>query len=179
MPTLGAAAAVAYRGKVLLIKRRDVEIWALPGGAVENGESLAQAAVREVREETGVSVELTRLVGVYSRPNWRAGGDHGVLFAARPLSHDIVPQPEEALEAAYFAPDALPEPHAWWIKERINDALEGKTGVARLQDALWPAGTGTDWRRRMADSPLSPSAFYAEHFSKIGPLGDRVETPGA
>ena len=179
MPTLGAAAVVVDQGKVLLIKRRDVEVWALPGGAVESGESLAQAAVREVREETGLEIELTRLVGVYSRPNWRAGGDHGVLFAARPLSHDIVPQPEEALEAAYFAPQNLPDPYAWWIAERINDALGGATGVARVQDALWPADAGVDWRQRMADSSLSPSAFYAEHFSRLGPQGDRIEIPGA
>ena len=67
MPTYGVEIAVFDAGKVLLIKRRDFQVWALPGGGIDAGESVAQAAVRETREETGLEVELQHLVGVYSR----------------------------------------------------------------------------------------------------------------
>ena len=67
MPGIAANVAVIQDGKILLTKREDFEVWCLPSGGVEDGESLAEAAIRETKEETGVDVELTRLVGVYSR----------------------------------------------------------------------------------------------------------------
>ena len=82
MPNFGASAVVVSDGQVLLIKRRDVEVWALPGGAIDSGESTAQAAIREVKEETGIDIDLVRLVGIYSSPNWRSGGDHAIVYAA-------------------------------------------------------------------------------------------------
>lgn len=56
-------------GKFLLTKRSDNGLWCLPGGAVESGESLAEACAREVFEETGLQVRVKRLVGVYSHPD--------------------------------------------------------------------------------------------------------------
>jgi 8-oxo-dGTP pyrophosphatase MutT (NUDIX family) len=53
-------------GKFLLTQRSDNHRWCLPGGAVESGESVAEACEREVLEETGLSVQVKRLVGVYS-----------------------------------------------------------------------------------------------------------------
>jgi ADP-ribose pyrophosphatase YjhB (NUDIX family) len=55
-------------GEVLLIRRSDNDNWAVPGGAIDLGESLVQAAVRETREETGVDCEITGLVGIYTDP---------------------------------------------------------------------------------------------------------------
>src|SRR6266851_10159758 len=55
-------------GEILLIRRSDNDNWALPGGAVDIGESLAQAAVRETREESGVDCEITGLSGIYTDP---------------------------------------------------------------------------------------------------------------
>ena len=55
-------------GKVLLERRSDNGFWGLPGGAVEVGESVEQAVVREVMEETGLRVDVKRLIGVYSDP---------------------------------------------------------------------------------------------------------------
>lgn len=55
-------------GRILLLKRADSGTWALPGGGMELGESVAECAVREAREETGLEVEITGLVGIYSNP---------------------------------------------------------------------------------------------------------------
>ena len=53
---------------MLLLRRSDSGNWALPGGTLELGESIVECAVREVREETGLEVEITGLVGVYTDP---------------------------------------------------------------------------------------------------------------
>jgi ADP-ribose pyrophosphatase YjhB (NUDIX family) len=68
---LGCSAAIfdERREKVLLTRRTDNGDWCLPGGRVEAGESVSEACEREVWEETGLKVRVTRLVGVYSDPN--------------------------------------------------------------------------------------------------------------
>ncbi|MFC0041629.1 NUDIX domain-containing protein [Actinomadura rayongensis] len=55
-------------GEILMIRRTDNDNWAVPGGAIDLGESVAQAAVREAKEETGIDCEITGLVGIYSDP---------------------------------------------------------------------------------------------------------------
>lgn len=57
------------RTKVLLTRRMDNGLWCIPGGAMESGESVAEACEREVFEETGLRVRVKRLVGVYSNPD--------------------------------------------------------------------------------------------------------------
>ena len=56
-------------GELLLIRRSDNGLWALPGGAQDIGECIADTVVRETREETGIDVEVTGLVGIYSSPH--------------------------------------------------------------------------------------------------------------
>lgn len=63
------------KGRILLLRRADGDIrrdglWSVPGGGIEPGERLDQAAVREVREETGLEVEPVALIGVYSDPEY-------------------------------------------------------------------------------------------------------------
>ena len=63
-------------GHILLIRRSDNGNWALPGGAIDIGESVAEAAVREVEEETGITCQITGLVGTYSNPR------HVILYTS-------------------------------------------------------------------------------------------------
>jgi 8-oxo-dGTP pyrophosphatase MutT (NUDIX family) len=63
-------------GEILLIQRTDNGNWALPGGGVDIGESLPQAAIRETREETGVDCEITGLSGIYTDPG------HVILYTS-------------------------------------------------------------------------------------------------
>jgi 8-oxo-dGTP pyrophosphatase MutT (NUDIX family) len=64
----GASAIVRQRSAILMVRRQDNGMWSLPGGAIEVGESIPETAVREVREETGIDIEIAGLVGVYSSP---------------------------------------------------------------------------------------------------------------
>ena len=84
MAGLAVNVAVIHENKILLTQRDDFETWILPSGGVEDGESIAQAAIRETKEETGIDVELTSLVGIYSRLSNMAPV-HVVLFVAKPV----------------------------------------------------------------------------------------------
>jgi 8-oxo-dGTP pyrophosphatase MutT (NUDIX family) len=68
---LGCSAVIfdESRKKMLLTKRADNGLWCLPSGGVEPGESVEETIIREVREETGLSIRVLRLIGVYSDPN--------------------------------------------------------------------------------------------------------------
>ena len=137
MSNLAVNIAVLHEGKILLTQREDFETWILPGGGVEDSESLAQAAIRETREETGLDVELTRLVGVYSRlGSWWDG--YMVLFAAKPVGGEIKCQEGETIAVEWFAFDELPGPLSLGHKRRIQDAIEGASGVVVLQEVKLP-----------------------------------------
>lgn len=64
-------------GRIALVKRKDNQLWALPGGGMELGESIEEGAVREVKEETGLDVEVVSLVGVYTNPRHVMAYDDG------------------------------------------------------------------------------------------------------
>jgi 8-oxo-dGTP diphosphatase len=140
LPAITVNVAVIHEHQILLTKRNDFEIWCLPSGGVEDGESLAQAAIRETKEETGLEVELTSLVGVYSRTGglWNM---HAVLFSAVPTGGRIQTQPGETIEVRYFPFDALPEDLSFGHKQRIDDAIAGIGGsVAVHQEMIVPPG---------------------------------------
>lgn len=84
------------QGRILMIRRTDNDKYAIPGGGQEVGETLAQAVVREVEEETGVRVEVTGLVGLYSNPNHVIAYDDGevrqefsICFRAQPIGGEL------------------------------------------------------------------------------------------
>jgi 8-oxo-dGTP pyrophosphatase MutT (NUDIX family) len=100
-------------GRVLLIHRVDNDRWALPGGQVEVGERVAETVVREVREETGIDVEVLALTGVYSDPKHVIAYDDGEVrqqfalsFRARPVGGRLRAS-DEASEVRWLAPDDL------------------------------------------------------------------------
>lgn len=91
-------------GAVLLIRRTDNGNWALPGGAIDLGESVAQAAVRETLEETGIECEVTGIVGIYSDPrhvilytsNGEVRQEFSIVLTARPLRGQPTPSSESS-----------------------------------------------------------------------------------
>lgn len=134
MAGLAVIVAVIDEGKILLTRREDFEVWCLPGGGVEEGESLAEAGIREAKEETGLDVELTRLVGVYSRLGGGLHDVHAVLYAARPVGGELMTQPNETIEVAYFPFDQLPEELLFGHRKRIQDAIGSSSGVSVRQE---------------------------------------------
>ncbi len=99
---------IEYGGGVVLIKRRNPPYgWALPGGFVEYGETLEEAAVREAREETGLEVELLRQMHTYSEPSRDPRGHTiSTVFIAR--GRGQLRASDDAAEARVFKKDALP-----------------------------------------------------------------------
>jgi ADP-ribose pyrophosphatase YjhB (NUDIX family) len=103
-------------GRILLVRRSDGDnLWGFPGGGMEPGERLAEAVVREVREETGLEVEPTTLIGVYSAPEYTFAYPNGdqvqpvtILFECRVVGGRLEPDMEESLAARYFGQDELP-----------------------------------------------------------------------
>lgn len=160
MPTFGVNVAILDAGRVLLTQREDFEVWCLPGGHVQPGESAETAALREVREETGLVVELTRHVGTYTRPRWRDGRYRIVVFAAQPVGGALLAQPEEVVALGYFAPDALPHPLLLGQEQRLRDVFEGRRSIARTSAATWPFTSSEEAFRRRDVSPLPRAAFY-------------------
>jgi 8-oxo-dGTP diphosphatase len=108
--------------RVVLVRRRfPPPGWALPGGFVEDGETLEAAAVREAREETGLEVELLDLLWVYSDPRRDPRGHTAsTVFVARATGEPL--GADDAEEARGFAWDALPAPLAFDHAEILRDA---------------------------------------------------------
>jgi len=127
------------RGRILLHRRRDNDMWALPGGKMELGESLADCARREVKEETGLDVDLLGIVGVYSDPKHVFEYDDGevrqefsVCFLARAIDGGDIAVSDESSAVAFYEPDQIPDlPMVDSIRLRITDFLTGKAPAIR------------------------------------------------
>lgn len=124
-------------GRILLIRRTDNDLYALPGGGVELGETMTQAVHREVMEETGIEVEVTGLIGIFSDPehlieftNGEVRQEFSICFHAAPVgghpqpsveSKEVTWTPASHLDELNIHPsihlriryglDARPEPH--------------------------------------------------------------------
>ena len=131
----GEGAVIDAKGRILLIQRADSRLWAMPGGALEVGETPAEGVTREVLEETGVQAEPLALAGVFdSRFSGVTGSHHLYLFVVlcRPIECAEPHEPshaEESLDRGWFAEHALP------------GDLHGGTG-ARIAEAyrVWRDG---------------------------------------
>lgn len=135
MPCAGCA-VVDAQGRLLMQHRADgSNSWGLPGGAMELGESIEQAAVRETLEETGVRVRPVELLGVYTGPpHTFANGDvvHSVVtvLVAEPLSlSEEFDTGRESMSVGWFHLDRLPtnlfEPN----RPMLRDLVDGKRGT--------------------------------------------------
>lgn len=128
------------RGRVLL-GRRDGSayghgLWGLPGGQVEPGEGLPEAAAREVREEVGLSLNPTglRVLGVR---RYEVDGAQGTDFLFRAPDWAGVPQAlHKTSEVAWFAPDALPEDALPWLGAALDLHLRDGVRLAEQVDGM-------------------------------------------
>ena len=110
----GASAIVTDdKGRVLLHRRSDNKLWALPGGAMDIGETIAQCAEREVREETGLTVKAYRIVGIYSDPghvfaysDGEVRQEFSVCFACQMVGGEISTS-DESLEVKFWPVEEL------------------------------------------------------------------------
>ncbi len=127
-----ASHAIVLRGddvntEALLIKRDDIRMWTVPGGMPELGESEAEAAVRETKEETGYDTVITRRVGRYSLKGLRAIGRANV-FVARVVGGSIRRSPESR-DVRWFGVGRLPYTLLPFHRQRIRDAILGKENI--------------------------------------------------
>ncbi len=113
-------------GEVLLQRRGDSSRWGFPGGAIELGETPEMAAIREVREETGLDVEITGLIGVYTDPDMRyPNGDcaHSICiaYAMKVAGGMLHSDGHETLELQYFPLDRVPPLFCQQHEELLSD----------------------------------------------------------
>lgn len=133
-----SATALLYdeHGRVLLVLHSHRRLWVLPGGAIDPGESPADAVVREAWEETGLHVEPLRITGVYGGNRVRySNGDEveyiTTTFECRRLSGTLRPDGEETLDVKFFERSDLSSPEiAPWVAKVVGDTLDRKPGAA-------------------------------------------------
>ncbi|WP_035864674.1 NUDIX domain-containing protein [Kitasatospora cheerisanensis] len=130
---------VDERGRVLLQRRTDNGMWALPGGKMDLGESLADCGIRETREETGLDIEIVGIVGTYTNPGHVFAYDDGevrqefsICLLGRPVGGGDLRVSDESFEVAWFAPEETDElPMVSSIRKRITDWRSGRIPVVR------------------------------------------------
>jgi ADP-ribose pyrophosphatase YjhB (NUDIX family) len=181
LPLAVNVAVMDSHDRVLLTRREDFEVWCLPGGAVDPGESLARAAVREVAEESGLAVRLTRLIGIYSHPNL---GDYHTLalFGAVVTGGTLRPDPREVIEARWFSRTELPGDLLWGQHERLTDVFAGYGGsIVRATDRerpqIWPRNRREHYALR-DHSGLGRSEFYSRLATALGDAASQIEVDG-
>ena len=140
MPAVSAI-IVNDAGEVLLHRAKDDGKWYVIGGAPDPGEEMADAAVREALEETGLQVVPERLVGVYTDPVVRYGNGDEVLYFAtvfrcRPVGGMAHAADDESFEVRYFKANALPDLMPTH-RLRIEHALAESTSAAYRWNGEW------------------------------------------
>lgn len=127
-----SAVVVDDDSRVLLLRRTDNDLWSIPGGRMEVGETISQAAVRETREETGLEVRPLHVVGIYSSPRHVVEYSDGevrqqfsVCFACEVVGGSIQ-NSSESSEVGFFSREEARElPMTNSIRRRIEDFFRG------------------------------------------------------
>lgn len=122
-----ACAARDDDGRILLSKRGDLNVWNLPSGRLDSGELLADAAIREVREETGIEAEIKRIVGLYYYSGWQR---MNVLYEAKAIGGSLHQETFETRENRFFAKDALPDDNI--DRLMVQDVLRSTHSLMRI-----------------------------------------------
>src|SRR5689334_20458429 len=122
------------RGHVLLIQRSDNGYWSLPAGAMEIGESIADAAARELWEETGLTATGLTPFAAYTGPRHTRTNQwghtyqlHTTAFRIDGWTGELVTRTDETTDAGYFTLDALPAPVTDSVRETLADLAEFET----------------------------------------------------
>mgnify|MGYP000131806418 CR=1 FL=1 len=126
-------------GRILMIRRTDNDLYAIPGGAQDIGETISLTVIREVKEETGIEVEVTGLIGIYSDPSHVIAFSDGevrqefsVCFRARPTGGELRTSSSESREVGWVEPDRLDELNIHpSIRLRIKHAMENRAAFDR------------------------------------------------
>ena len=131
---IGCSATIFHADKqrVLLTRRSDNGVWCLPGGGMDPGESAAEACAREVLEETGLVVNVGRLIGVYTSPNLVVEYVDGnrfqpvsLNFAAEPIGGELGIS-DETTDVGYFSMEDMRSMDVWEHHiEHISDEMAG------------------------------------------------------
>lgn len=124
------------KNRLLLQKRSDCEKWGFLGGMVEAGESVGEAAVREVKEESGLDVEIVSLFGVYSKYFAEfSNGDKAQpivhMFKARVIGGELISENDETLALKYFDLSDMPELFCRQHRDILDDVIAGREYVFR------------------------------------------------
>jgi ADP-ribose pyrophosphatase YjhB (NUDIX family) len=133
-----SAIVVDSQNRILLQRRSDSGNWALPGGAMDIGETLAESAIREVREETGFDVRIDRIVGIYSDPGHVFAYDDGEvrqefsICLACTITGGSLSVSSESTAVRFFAFADIPDLQMHEsIRRRIQDYLDRDAPVLR------------------------------------------------
>src|SRR4051812_36589357 len=124
-----AGVVIARDGRVLLGRRAKPPFegeWEVPGGFVERGEHPIEAAGREVREELGIDVEITGLLGIYLEESSRGEHLQVTVYVGTTDADETTPDPAEVSESAWFDPADVPTQMAGRHRLRIDDWLAGR-----------------------------------------------------
>lgn len=117
---------IQWQGKILLVQRRNPPYgWALPGGFVDYGETLEEAAVREAREETSLEVELIRQFHCYSNPE-RDPRQHTITTVFIAKGKGTPKAGDDASKVEAFSPQDLPQDMAFDHGQILRDYLQGR-----------------------------------------------------
>lgn len=135
------------QGRILLGRHADRNIWVVPGGIIEPGESPADTAIREAWEETGLLVELTSIFGVFGGPDLivtYSNGDRAAyvatIFRGKIIGGQMQSDGNEILELRYFSCDELAMvPHSKWI-DRVLDSFFDPTSQTQFLRPSWQPG---------------------------------------
>lgn len=155
------------KGEILLTKREDFEIWCLPGGGVEKDELTSDAAKREIKEETGLEIELKELAGVYYKRKWSAGCAEIFVFTAKKVGGELKLDPNEVVEADWFNLGDIPRELLITHKKRINNFKKGIKGLVIEENHKWPFDkkmTRKELYEMRDQSGLSRKDFYEKYF---------------